>query len=143
MIDFVIRKGLKKTTIKLYDDIDQLPIERFNKANKYWMLHDNIGSNIADFDANHFNKLLLLAGDKEKTVAELNNFRILVYNIMNEVNVEHLSFACLVHSINKKECDDLSENALKKVLKRLSDGGLTQEQLKKKLTRSGKGYTRI
>ena len=38
--------GLKKTTLLMYDDIDQLPIERFNKANKYWMLHDNIGSSI-------------------------------------------------------------------------------------------------
>jgi len=143
MIDFTLRKGLRKTVVKLYNDIDQLPIERFNKANKYWMLHDNIGSSIADFDANHFNKLVLLAGDKDKTVAELNNFRILVYNIMNEVNVEHLSFACLVHSIDNKECDDLSESALKVVLKRLSDSGLTQDELKKKLTRSEKGSMKI
>lgn len=133
MIDITWRKGLVKTTIKLYDDIDQLPIERFNKANKYWMLHDNIGSNIHDFDANHFNKLALLAGDKQKCIAELNNFRILVFNIQNEVNVEHLSFACLVHSINGKEMDDLSDGGLKLVLKDLSDKGLTQEMLKKKL----------
>ena len=132
MIDLQFGR-LKKTTLKLYDDIDQLPIERFNKANKYWMLHDNIGSSIADFDANHFNKLVLLAGDKDKCIAELNKFRILVFNIMNEINVEHLSFACLIHSINGKEQTDLSEDALKKVLKRLSDKGLTQEILKKKL----------
>ena len=139
MTDLEIRKGLRRHVVKLYDDIDQLPIERFNKANKYWMLHDNIGSSIADFDANHFNKLVLLAGDKAKTVAELNNFRILVYNIMNEINVEHLSFACLVHSIDKEECDDLSEGALRSVLKRLSDLGMTQENLKKKLRRSERG----
>ncbi len=126
--------GIRKTTIKLYDDIDQLPVERFNKANKYWMLHDNIGSSISDFDTNHFNKLALLAGDKQKCIAELNNFRILVYNIQNEVNVEHLSFACLIHSINGKEQTDLSEGALKEVLKKLSDKGLTQDILKKKLT---------
>ena len=134
MTDISFRKGLSKTTIKLYDDIDQLPIERFNKANKYWMLHDNIGSSISDFDTNHFNKLALLAGDKQKCIAELNNFRILVFNIQNEINVEHLSFACLIHSVNGKELDDLSEGSLKLILKELSDKGLTQELLKKKLT---------
>lgn len=139
MIDITF--GWKRTTIKLYDDIDQLPVERFNKANKYWMLHDNIGSSISDFDTNHFNKLALLAGDKQKCIAELNNFRILVFNIQNEVNVEHLSFACLIHSINGKEQTDLSEGALKEVLKKLSDKGLTQDLLKKKISKSGKTFT--
>jgi len=139
VIDFTLHKGLKKVTVKLYDNIDQLPIQRFNKANKYWMLHDNIGSSIGDFDQVHYSKLALLAGDKDKCLAELANFRIMVFNIMNEINVEHLSFGCLVHSINGEEQNDLSEDALTEVLKRLSDFGLTQEALKKKLTKSGAG----
>jgi len=143
MIELSFRKGIRKTSLKLYDDIDQLPIERFNKANKYWMLHDNIGSSIADFDINHFNKLALLAGDKEKCIAELNNFRILVFNIQNEVNVEHLSFACLIHSVDGKECTDLSEDALSELLKGLSDKGLTQDIIKKKLKVQERRYTLI
>lgn len=138
MIDISWHKGLKKTTIKLYDDIDQLPIERFNKANKYWMLHDNIGSSIADFDVNHFNKLALLAGERKKFLDELKNFRILVWNIQNEINSEHFSFACLIHSINGEEVIDLSEDALRDVLKRLSDSGLSQGVLKKKLEKLGR-----
>jgi len=124
--------------VKLFDNIEQLPIERFNKVNKFWMLHDNIGSSIGDFDAVHYSKLALLAGDKEKCLAELANFRIMVFNIMNEINVEHLSFASLVHSINGEEQNDLSNEALTALLKRLSDFGLTQEALKKKLQRSEK-----
>ena len=124
--------------VKLFDNIEQLPIERFNKVNKFWMLHDNIGSSIGDFDAVHYSKLALLAGDKEKCLAELANFRIMVFNIMNEINVEHLSFASLVHSINGEEQNDLSNEALNGLLKRLSDFGLTQEALKKKLQRSEK-----
>lgn len=142
MINLTLHKGLRKMTVKMYDNIDQLPIERFNKANKFWMLHDHIGSSIGDFDAIHYSRLALLAGDKEKCLAELANFRILVFNIMNELNVEHLSFACLVHSIDGQECDDLSDTALKGVLKRLSDYGLTQELLKKKLQRQGKASMR-
>jgi len=143
MIEVSWRKGIKKTTLKMYDDIDQLPIARFNKANKYWMLHDNIGSSIQDFDLNHFNKIALLAGDKDKCKAELQNFRILVYNIQNEINVEHLSFACLVHSVNGEEHEDLSEDALEKLLSDLSKRGLTQELLKKKLALSGRKSMKI
>jgi len=138
MIDFVIRKGIRKTRLKLFDSIEDLPIERFMKANKYWMLHDSIGSDISDFDKNHYNKFALIAGDKEKMLKSLENFRILVFNIMNEINVQHLSFACLVYSINDQLITDLSEESLKGVLKRLSDLGLTQDLLKKKLNPSGK-----
>lgn len=102
-------------------------------ANKYWMLDDSIGSCIEDFDKNHYSKFALIAGDKEKTIKELANFRILVYNIMNEINVQHLSFACLIHSINDKEITDLSEANLKNILESLSLAGLTQAMLKKKL----------
>jgi len=138
MIEISWRKGIATTTVKLYNDIDQMPVERFNKVNKYWMLHDNIGSSISDFDTHHFNKLALLAGDKEKCVAELNNFRILVFNIQNETNVLQKSFACLVHSVNGEVQDDLSEDALDRLLKRLSDKGLTQDVCKKKLMKLGR-----
>ena len=138
MTKLIIKKGVKRTKVSIYDDIDQLPITRFMLANKYWMLHDEIGSSIEDFDNKHFPKFTLIAGDKDKTLKELANFRILVYNIMNEINVEHLSFACLIHSINDKEVKDLSENNLKKILVQLSDLGLTQAALKKKLKASGK-----
>lgn len=138
MIELSWRKGIATTTVKMYNDIDQMPVERFNKVNKYWMLHDNIGSSISDFDTHHFNKLALLAGDKEKCVAELNNFRILVFNIQNETNVLQKSFACLVHSVNGEVQDDLSEDALDRLLKRLSDKGLTQDVCKKKLMKLGR-----
>jgi hypothetical protein len=141
MIEFTIKKGVRNTRVKIWTSIEDLPIERFTKANKYWMLDDAIGSDISSFDKNHYSKFKLISGDKVKILKELENFRILVYNIMNEVNVEHLSFAVLVHSINGVETNDISEDALKTVLKRLSDAGMTQETLKKKLklgTRSTK-----
>ena len=133
MIEFTIKKGIRNTRIKMYTSIEDLPIERFMKANKYWMLDDSIGSCIEDFDKNHYSKFALIAGDKEKTIKELANLRILVYNIMNEINVQQLSFACLIYSINDTEVTDLSEDNLKKILKSLSSAGLTQAVLKKKL----------
>lgn len=140
MIELTISKGIRKTRIKMFTSIDDLPIERFMKANKYWMLHDSIGSDISDFDKNHYNKFALIAGDKAKTLKELENFRILVFNIMNEINVQHLSFACLIHSVNDVEIKDLSEESLKGLLQLLSNKGLTQAVLKKKLKVSGNRY---
>ncbi len=133
MKELTIKKGVRRTRVMIYDDINQLPITRFMLANKYWMLHDSIGSDISSFDEKHFNKFALIAGDKDKMLKELQNFRILVFNLMNEINVQHLSFACIVHSINGKEITDFSEESLKTLLKQLSDAGLTQDELKKKL----------
>lgn len=137
MKELIIKKGVKRTRVVIYDDIDQLPIKRFMLANKYWMLDDSIGSDIQDFDKKHFSRFTLIAGDKEKTLKELANFRILVYNLMNEINIQHLSFACLIHSVNGEEVTDLSESNLNKLLNKLSALGLTQDILKKKLKQSG------
>ena len=133
MKELIVKKGVKRTIVKMYDDINQMPVTRFMLANKYWMLNDAIGSDIGDFDKNHYSKFALIAGDKEKMLKELANFRILVYNIMTELNVQHLSFACLIHSVNGREVTDLSEENLKAVLADLSRRGLTQDVLKKKL----------
>lgn len=136
MNEITVKKGIKRTTVVIYDDIEQLPITRFNKMNKYLMLNDNIGSDISDFDRVHYSKLLLLLEQKEhdKVIQELENFRILVYNIINEINVEHLAFACLIYSIGDYVVTDLTESGLKSVLKKLNDIGFTQKELKKKIT---------
>lgn len=132
MTELILRKGIRRTRVILYDDIEQMPIARFNKMNKYWMLNDAIGSSIGDFDKNHYGKLQLLVEDKEKMLKQLENFRILVYNVMNEVNVEHLSFACMVYSINDEVIEDMCEESLRGILTKLSGLGLTQDILKKK-----------
>ncbi len=142
MKELILKKGVKRTRVMIYNEIEQLPITRFMLANKYWMLHDSIGSSIEDFDKNHYSKFALIAGEKEKCLKELANFRILVFNIMNENNVQHLSFACLIHSVNGVEITDLSEENLRNVLKDLSNRGLTQAVLKKKLRESGKMFTK-
>lgn len=128
-----IKKLFRKTKVVLYDDIEQIPIERFNKINKYWMLNDNLGSTFQDIDTNHIAKLILVADNKDKVLKEIENLRILIYNIINEVNPNHMAFACLVDSINDEPNTDLSEEGCRKVLKRLNEAGLTNYLLKKKM----------
>ena len=126
---------LKRQVLLLYDDIDQLPIERFNKINKYWMLHDNIGSSFEDIDGTHLARLFLLINDPVKLKKELENLRILVFNIINEVNPKHLAFAALIFSIDGKEMTDISDEGLRRTLKMLV---ITEGELKKKTVRYGK-----
>jgi hypothetical protein len=138
MREIVINRGLKKllrkTKVVLHDDIDQLLIDRFNKINKFWMLHDNLGSSFIDIDNTHIAKLILIADNKEKIIKELENLRILIFNIINEINPSHMAFACMVHSIDDKEVTDFSDEGIKRTLKRLSDVGLTEGELKKKMS---------
>jgi hypothetical protein len=132
MRELIIKKGLRRTRLMMYDDIEQLPIERFNKANKFWMLSDNLGNSFEDIDKVHLSRLFLIAGDKEKAVKEINNLRVLVYNIINETHPDQLAFASLIHSVNGKEVTDISDEGLRVLLKMLSDKGLSIGEVKKK-----------
>jgi len=104
-----------KHTLILQDDIEQMSIAQFNKVNKYWMLSDSLGSDFADIDKLHLARLLLVAGDKDKTIKEVNNLRILVHNIIDEISPEQLAFVALIHSIDGKVLDDYSEDNLKRL----------------------------
>jgi len=132
MKELVLRKGLRTTRVLLYSDIDQMPVDVFQRANKYWLFDDRLGSSIEDIDKKHLSKLVLVAGDKEKTIDAVEKLRTLIYNILDEVNVESMAFACLVHSIDGEDITDRSDENLQKIIKYLSDKGLTNELLKKK-----------
>ena len=137
MRELIIHSGFKKlykrTKIVLYDDIDQLSIEQFTKINKYWMLHDNLGSSFSDIDNNHISKILMVADNKDKVIKEVENLRLLIHDIINEINPSMMAFACLVHSINGKEITDYSDEGIRKILKALNDSGLKIGDLKKKM----------
>lgn len=140
MKELVLYKGLKRTKLMLYTDIDQLSAERFSKVNKYWMLYDELGNSFEDIDRIHITRIMLSMDDKEKAKRVLDNMRVLIHNIINEVNPESLAFVCLIHSIDGEEITDLSEDNLKRILKLLSDKGLMYSELKKKLKRSEREY---
>ena len=140
MRELILHKGLTRTKLLVYTDIDQLPAERFSKVNKFWMLHDELGNSFEDIDRIHMTRLILSLDDKDKARRVIDNMRVLIYNIINEVNPESLAFACLVYSIDGVEITDLSDENLKRILKELSDKGLTADVLKKKSKKSEKEY---
>lgn len=141
MRELILHKGLTRTKVLLYTDIEQLPADRFSKVNKFWMLSDELGSSFEDIDRIHITRIALSLHDKDKAKKVLDNMRVLIHNIINEINPESLAFACMIYSINGVEFTDLSDENLKKTIKELSDRGLTIEMLKKKVKRSEKEFT--
>lgn len=106
--------------VRLYDSIDSLPIERFHVYNRMLLVDSGIGSDISDFDA-HIEKVVryIRKGDNDNAAKEMENLRQNVYMVLEGQNVQHMSFACLVESIDGKPCSDLSPEGLKQVLERL------------------------
>ena len=90
---------------------------------------------IEEIERIHITRLILAINDTEKLKKLLDNMRVLIHNIINEVDPESLSFACLIHSIDGVEVTDLSDENLKRIIKLLSEKGLTNDVLKKKVKR--------
>ena len=133
MIDVILKKGIKRTRVVIYSDIENMPINRFSKFNKYLMIESNVGSDLSDFTNNHLAKIYRVAGDKDKTITTANNMRQLFEFIVKEVNVSSLAFGVLVHSVNGAPNEDLTEETLKGLVVNLGNAGLTNKTLKKKL----------
>lgn len=113
--------------VRVYDSIDELPIVRFHRYNRYLLVDAGIGSDISDFDT-HLERVVryLRTGNTDNAVKEMENMRQNVYMVLEGQNVRHLSFACLVASIDGEACDDLSPSGLEKVLALL--GGATRKE---------------
>ena len=116
MRELVLHKGLKRTKVLFYADIDQLPADRFSKVNKFWMLNDELGNSFEDIDRIHITRILLALDDKTKAKKVVDNMRVLIHNIINEVNPQSMAFACLIHSIDGVEVTDLSDENLKRIV---------------------------
>lgn len=113
---------INKKIVRVYDSIDEMPIINFQKYNKYLLIDSGIGSDADDIDA-HIVKIakFIKANNNEKALQELQNMRQNMYMVNNEISPKYLAFAALIHSIDGKEVNDLSDDGLKKLLQDLKD----------------------
>lgn len=111
-----------KHNVEMYDAIDELPIKRFHKFNKMLLIDAGIGSDLADFDT-HLQRAIIYAGSKtpQMAITELNNLRQNVWMIQTELSPKHLAFATLVRKIDGVEYEDISDDALKKIIEIFAD----------------------
>ena len=113
---------INKKIVRVYDSIDEMPIINFQKYNKYLLIDSGIGSDADDIDA-HIIKIakFIKANNSKKALQELQNMRQNMYMVNSEISPKYLAFAALIHSIDGKEVNDLSDEGLKKLLQDLKD----------------------
>lgn len=128
-----------KHTLKIYDSIEELPVVRHHKFNKLMLIDAHIGSDISDFDA-HLERVFRYIRSNKLDLAEkeLMILRQNVFFIQTGVSPKHLAFASLVKTIDGKENSDLTDEALKEIVAKLSDVTVGEldtviEESKKKL----------
>lgn len=146
----MIEKKHNSHTVELYDSIEDLPITRNHKFNKYLMMDAGLGSDMDSVDK-HIGELMVMnqKGDKAFVHNKLVNLRQNIYFIMQNVSPKMLAFAVLVKTIDGKEYNDISENGLQKVVDILGNKGfifksvvLWLDECKKKLTKRSR-YTSV
>lgn len=108
--------------LEVYDSIDELPIVRFQKYNKYLLIDSGIGSDVDAIDE-HIVKIakLIKSNDSQKAMQELINMRQNLFMINSEISPKYLAFAALVHKVDKEEVKDLSDDGLKEILTKISE----------------------
>lgn len=113
---------INNKVVKVYDSIDEMPIINFQKYNKYLLIDSGIGSDSDDIDA-HIVKIAkyIKANDNKKALQELQNMRQNIYMVNSEISPKYLAFAALIHSVDGKEVNDLSDSGLKKLLQDLKE----------------------
>lgn len=128
----------KGNKIDLFDSIESAPMKRYVKYQYYALLDSGIGSDMASVDQ-HYTTILKygLLGEKDKLQKEIDLARQNISFVLNGVSPKLLSLAVLVKSVNGKECNDLTEDGLKEVCKKLENISYshieaTLEDLKKK-----------
>lgn len=106
-----------KKVYTLYDSIEEMPIQNFQKYNKYLLIDAGIGSDADDID-NHIVKLakLIASDEKKKALQELQNMRQNIWMINNEISPKYMAFAALINSIDGKKVTDLSDDNLKNII---------------------------
>lgn len=107
-----------KHKVEIYDSIDELPIKRFHRFNKYLLVDAGAGSDLNDINE-RINRILRYVDKSDKVNAkiELDNLRQGIYLVTQETNLKHLAFMVLVKSIDGKEQTDLSDEGLRSVQK--------------------------
>lgn len=131
--------NIGKHVVQLYDTIEEMPIVRFHKYQKFLLIESGIGSTIEDFDK-HIEKArrYCMSNDPANAQKELENMRQNVYMIQTGLSPQHLSFACLVFAIDGTQCVDISDDGLQKIVAIFADaptGELTDQldSVKKKI----------
>lgn len=119
-------KKIGKHEIEVYDDIQQIPMGKFQKFNKYSMISNEIGNTFADYDNRTMKALEFLdKGMINEAKQEIANRRQTVFNAFNEKSPTGKAFSCLIKRIDDVEYNGISPAELDLVEDHLNRIGLS------------------
>lgn len=114
------KQNIGRLRVEFYDDVNELPSERYHKFNTYCLLYMGIGS---DTEAMQKHYADIMQALQKKDLDRLNkmfqNYYYCLHLINEKIDLPSLAVACLVKSINEKDITDISEEGLREVSKRL------------------------
>lgn len=106
--------------LELYDSIDELPIKRFHKYNRFMLIDGGIGSDLRDLNT-HISRILgFMIKEPENARKELQNMKQTLYFITEEMSPKYMAFAALVKSVDGREVFDLSDSGLQATLAKIN-----------------------
>ena len=136
----------KKTEVKFYDSIEEMPHRRYMKFNKEMMRANEVGNSMTDVIKRIDRAMgFIQAKESDKAVRELSNARLAYSYSQAELEPKGLALAAMVKSINGVEVDDITASGLQNTLEVLQNIGMSKRELdhnadsvKKKLNKSSK-----
>lgn len=136
--------------LEMYDSIEELPEERFQKFNRYAVIDAGIGSDI-DSMARHINLILQYnqRGKQEDVAQAASNLLQCLTFVVNGISPEMHCFSAMVKSVNGVAWEDTGTSGAEKLTAMLSERGLTVGKVrgfiahaKKKLRRNLMSFSR-
>lgn len=117
--------------IEYYDSAETYPYKRGQKYYKFMAQDSEIGDKPLDL-VKRLDRALVYneASDKESVATELSNLRMAFNYMINEYSPIGAAAAISVKSIDGQRCDDVTTDGLEATLQKLSDIGLTEEDIR-------------
>jgi hypothetical protein len=136
----------KKTEVKFYDSIEEMPHRRYMKFNKEMMRANEVGNSMTDVIKRIDRAMgFIQAKESDKAVRELSNARLAYSYSQAELEPKGLALAAMVKSVNGVEVNDITTSGLQNTLEVLQNIGMSKKELdhnadsvKKKSNKSSK-----
>ena len=113
----MVTTKLGKHRVELYGAVDELPIVRFHRYQKYLLIDAGVGGDITAFDQRTEKaRRYLMAGKPDDARKELANLRQCVFLIQSGLTPRHRAFAALVRKVDGEEFPEADDSSIDRIL---------------------------
>lgn len=115
--------------IVFYDSPEDLPLNRYQRFNKFLMIDNEVGSDFEDYVQRTRRAIEFLNfGQYKEAAQEISNRAQMVFNAFEEYVPRNRALAILVYSIDGKVCSDYTKTGLDEIIEKLDEIGFTKKQ---------------